>query len=150
MLHHLRRPGRGVAARRARTLEDAQGSRRQPGLLEAVARGALGKGGLIAVTLLAGCSTPASEAPTPRAIERSQLNQPIGTRNPQTPTADLCKAGELQWLVGKPKTDIPVPVDVINRRVTCTTCPVTEDYSPYRLNILFNPQSNVIEQVRCG
>jgi hypothetical protein len=52
--------------------------------------------------------------------------------------------------VGKPKTDIPVPVDVINRRVTCTTCPVTEDYSPYRLNILFNPQSNVIEQVRCG
>lgn len=99
---------------------------------------------------MAACTTPASDAPAPRAIEQAQLTQPVGTHNPQTPTADLCKAGELQWLVGKPKTDIPVPVEVVNRRVTCTTCPVTEDYSPYRLNILFNDQSGIVEQVRCG
>jgi len=63
---------------------------------------------------------------------------------------DLCKAGDLQWLVGRPRTEIPVPVDVVNRRVACTTCPVTEDYSPYRLNIFFNSESNLVEQVRCG
>ncbi|MDP2116420.1 MAG: hypothetical protein Q8J71_03385 [Brevundimonas sp.] len=98
---------------------------------------------------MSACSTPASDASAPRAIEEAQINLPIGTR-PTNPTADLCRAGELQWLVGKPKTDIPVPVDVVNRRVTCTSCPVTQDYSPYRLNILFNEQTSLVEQVRCG
>ena len=98
---------------------------------------------------LAACSTPASDASAPRAIEQAQINQPTGSR-PSNPTADMCRAGELQWLVGKPKTDIPVPVDVVNRRVTCTTCPVTEDYSPNRLNIFFDEQTEIVEQVRCG
>lgn len=104
---------------------------------------------MIVLLALAACSTPASDAPAPRAIEQAQLNQPTGSR-PTSPTADMCRAGELQWLVGKPKTDIPVPVDVVNRRVTCTACPVTEDYSPTRLNIFFNEQTEIVEQVRCG
>lgn len=103
----------------------------------------------MAVAALAACSTPASDAPAPRAVEKAQMSQPVGSR-PDNPTADLCRAGEMQWLVGKPKTDIPVPVDVVNRRVTCTTCPVTEDYSPHRLNIFFNEQTGIVEQVRCG
>ena len=98
---------------------------------------------------LAGCETPTSDAPAPRAIEEAQLSQPVGTR-PVSPTTDLCRAGEMQWLVGKPKTDIPVPVNVVNRRVTCTTCPVTEDFSPHRLNIFFNEETGIVEQVRCG
>jgi hypothetical protein len=109
----------------------------------------LGKGGLIALAALAACSTPASDASAPRAVEEAQLNQPIGAP-PVNPTADMCRAGELQWLVGKPKTEIPVPVDVVNRRVACTTCPVTEDYSAQRLNIFFNEQTQIVEQVRCG
>lgn len=99
---------------------------------------------------LAACSTPASDASAPRAVEEAQISRPVGDRNPVNPTADLCRAGELQWLVGKPKTEIPVPVDVVNRRVTCTRCPVTEDFSPYRLNIFFNDQTDIVEQVRCG
>ena len=99
---------------------------------------------------LAACSTPASDASAPRTVEQAQLNQPVGSRNPQSQTADVCKAGDLQWLVGKPKAEIPVPVDVVNRRVTCTTCPITEDYSPHRLNIFFNEQTEIVEQVRCG
>jgi len=109
----------------------------------------LGKGGLIALGALAACSTPASDAPAPRAVEEAQMSQPVGAPAVD-PTTDLCKAGDLQWLVGKPKTDIPVPVEVVNRRVTCTTCPVTEDYSPHRLNIFFNEQTEIVEQVRCG
>ncbi|WP_438850712.1 hypothetical protein [Brevundimonas nasdae] len=118
--------------------------------METVGRGALGKGGLIGLALLAGCSTPAADAPAPRAVERAQLNQPVGTRMPTSSTADTCRAGEMQYLVGKPRTEIPVPVEVVNRRVTCTTCPVTQDYSAYRLNIFFNQDTGIIEQVRCG
>ncbi|MET4683426.1 hypothetical protein ABIE19_001335 [Brevundimonas faecalis] len=82
-------------------------------------------------------------------VEQARQNQPVGTRMPQT-DADMCKAGELQWLVGKRRSEIPVPVDVVNRRVACTTCPVTEDYSPYRLNIFYNQQTGLIERVSCG
>jgi hypothetical protein len=130
-------------------VEDAQGRGRGPGLLETISGRALGKGGLIALLALAACATPVSDAPAPRAIEEAQLDQPTGSRL-SNPTVDMCRAGQLQWLVGKPKTDIPVPVDVVNRRVTCTTCPVTEDYSPSRLNIFFNEQTDIVEQVRCG
>ncbi len=82
-------------------------------------------------------------------MEQAEQSQPVGTRMPQT-NADLCRAEENQWLVGKPRSEIPVPVDVVNRRVACTTCPVTEDYSPYRLNIFYNQQTNLVESVRCG
>lgn len=99
---------------------------------------------------LAACASPASDAVAPRTVERAEQNQPIGTHTPQNPTVDMCRAGELQWLVGKPRTEIPVPVDVVNRRVACTTCPVTQDYSPQRLNIFFNEQTQIVEQVRCG
>jgi len=80
----------------------------------------------------------------------AEATQPVGTRMPQSADADLCKANDLQYLVGKPKAEIPVPVDVVNRRVVCTSCPVTEDFSPYRVNIFFNAQTDVVELVRCG
>lgn len=112
----------------------------------------MGKGGLIAVSLLAiaGCSSsPPARPSAPAIVEQARQNQPIGTRMPQG-EADMCKASELQWLVGKPRSEIPVPVDVVNRRVVCATCPVTEDYSPYRLNIFYNQQTGIVERVSCG
>tara|TARA_R110002051_G_scaffold114659_3_gene187610 strand:+ start:372 stop:707 length:336 start_codon:yes stop_codon:yes gene_type:complete len=111
----------------------------------------LGKGGLIILLAVAACtSTPVSNQPAPRAVEEAQRSRPVGSHMPDDATQDLCRAGELQWLVGKSRNDIPVPVDVINRRVVCTTCPVTMDYLPYRLNIFFNADTNLVEQVRCG
>lgn len=131
--------------------------------METVGRGALGKGGLIALAgalaVSACASQPPSRAPsyphypttTPvapvSATERPYLAEP-GVRN-ATGEA-MCKADEFQWLIGKPRSEIPVPVDVVNRRVACTTCPVAEDYSPYRLNIFYNQRTGLIEQVRCG
>jgi len=90
-----------------------------------------------------------AETPAPAAVAEAEATQPVGTRMPQT-SADLCKANDLQSLVGKNRSEIPVPVDVINRRVACTTCPVTEDFSPYRLNIFFNAETDLVELVRCG
>jgi hypothetical protein len=122
----------------------------------------MGKGGLIwisvAVLATASCaSEPArrtaarspAAAPATDVIDYAAATQPIGTRMPQI-DGDLCRAGELQHLVGQPRTEIPVPVDVINRRVACTTCPITEDYSPYRLNIFFDQDTGIVEEVRCG
>jgi hypothetical protein len=122
--------------------------------LEAGRGRALVARGLIAGLLLtaAACGStqpPVSEQPAPRAVEQAEQSRPIGDRQPSA-EADLCKAGEMQWLVGRSKTEIPVPVDVVNRRVTCTTCAVTEDYSAYRLNIFFNEQTGIVEQIRCG
>lgn len=128
----------------------------------------MGKGGLIAVAgalAVAACASPPPNptgstrtssypnypATTPVApvspTERPYLSEP-GVRNASGQA--MCKADEFQWLIGKPRTEIPVPVDVVNRRVACTTCPITEDYSPYRLNIFYNQRTGLIEQVRCG
>ena len=125
----------------------------------------MGKGGLglvmsVTAALIAACSSaPSPEAPVRPAapvalppsdvLDQARDNQPIGTRLPQI-DGDLCRAAEVRHLVGQPRTEIPVPVDVVNRRVTCTTCPITEDYSPYRLNIFFDQQTGIIEEVRCG
>lgn len=123
----------------------------------------MGKGGLIAVAgalAVAACASPPPPTTTahpnyppvtPAApvspTERPYLSEP-GVRNASGQA--MCKADEFQWLIGKPRTEIPVPVDVVNRRVACTTCPITEDYSPYRLNIFYNQRTGLIEQVRCG
>jgi len=68
--------------------------------------------------------------------------QPVGS--------DQCGAAALQWLIGEPRTSIPVPVDVSHRRVTCSSCPITEDYSETRLNILYNRDTERVERVYCG
>ncbi|WP_309629200.1 hypothetical protein [Brevundimonas sp.] len=112
----------------------------------------MGKGGLIAALFLAACSStppPANEASGPSTIEKAEANQPVGSHMPDG-EADLCKAADFQYLVGKHRNEIPVPVEVVNRRVVCTTCPVTMDFSPHRLNIFYNTQSEIVEQVRCG
>jgi len=101
--------------------------------------------------VLSACAaTPYQPVQTaPEVVAEARQNQPVGTQMPQT-NADICRAGELQWLVGRQRSEIPVPVDVVNRRVACTTCPVTEDYSPYRLNIFYDRSTGRIESVRCG
>ncbi|MEQ7155349.1 hypothetical protein [Brevundimonas aurifodinae] len=116
----------------------------------------MGKGGLIAAPLLASLflaacsSTPdVADAPAPAVVEQAERNPPVGSRMPEG-EQDLCKARDLQYLVGRHRNEIPVPVEVVNRRVVCTTCPVTMDFSPYRLNIFYNAETEIVEQVRCG
>lgn len=108
-----------------------------------------------AVLLLAIAGGCASPAPAPAGGAVSTVPPaPQQTPAPLTyearPYTDPCGADELQWLVGQPRTEIPVPVDVTRRRVTCTTCPLTEDFQPTRLNILFDRETGRVEQVRCG
>ena len=92
--------------------------------------------------------TPETQAPPPRSPlpqSPAQLGAQSGAQR-----RDQCGAADLQNLVGRPRTEIPVPLDPRRQRVACTTCPMTDDVDPTRLNFLFDAQSGRIRQVRCG
>lgn len=63
---------------------------------------------------------------------------------------DQCKAPQYQRYIGRNRSDLPPRPAYEIWRVTCTTCPVTMDYSPRRLNILFEQSTGVIREVKCG
>jgi hypothetical protein len=66
------------------------------------------------------------------------------------PVADTCGARPLQSLIGRPRTEIPIPVRPERQRVLCTTCPMTMDYSAERLNFFFDATTGLIKEIRCG
>ncbi|MFL5295991.1 MAG: peptidase inhibitor I78 [Phenylobacterium sp.] len=111
----------------------------------------------LALLALAGCSpsypvqkpgqAPAAVAPPP-AVEAAPRRSPIP--QPNVSVRDQCGAADLQGLIGKPRTEIPVPLNPNRQRVACTTCPVTEDFDPGRLNFLFDRDSGQIREIRCG
>ena len=101
-------------------------------------------GGLALV--LAACTTAPEDVeppPPPRAA-------PPPTPARPAPPPDQCGAYQLQHLVGRPRSEIPIPVDPGRQRVACTTCPVTLDHNPQRLNFFFDSQTGIIREVRCG
>ncbi len=68
----------------------------------------------------------------------------------QSTVKEQCDAHSLAYLVGKARTEIPVPVDPSKRRVSCSTCAVADDYRPDRTNIIFDTQTGLVISVTCG
>lgn len=66
------------------------------------------------------------------------------------PEPDKCGAADAQKYVGRPRTEIPVPVLPNLQRVACTTCPVTMDFNERRLNFFYDAATGVVKEVRCG
>ncbi len=60
-----------------------------------------------------------------------------------------CKADQSAGLMGTHVGAVSFPAGA-NVRIVCTTCPTTRDYRPDRLNVLFNEQTGIIEELRCG
>ncbi len=101
---------------------------------------------LALAVLLAGCSSDSEPlAPPPTT---SPLPPPPPVAPPPEP--DRCGAAALQRLVGRPRSEIPVPVDPGLQRVACTSCPVTMDFDPKRLNFFFDADTGIIREIRCG
>ncbi|MES2342871.1 MAG: peptidase inhibitor I78 [Pseudomonadota bacterium] len=93
--------------------------------------------------LMAACASDAPQpAPPPPA--------PYRPAPPPPPPADQCGAAEAQKYVGRSRTEIPIPVLPALQRVACTTCPVTMDYSPRRLNFFYDAQTGIVKEVKCG
>ena len=104
--------------------------------------------------LASACASPPQDEPPPayaRAGTEAAPSPPPPAAPPvKLPLKDACGASDLQNLVGRPRTEIPVPVNPDRQRVACTTCPVTQDYRPERLNFFFDAQSGRIREIKCG
>ena len=117
---------------------------------------------LAVATALTGC---ADRLPVDSAGHRTALPPPAPTYSvpttavppPPAPApaeppkpADSCGAAELGYLVGKPRTEIPVPVDLTRRRVVCEGCPMTMDVRPERQTIYFDQGTGKVTRLTCG
>ena len=103
---------------------------------------------LAALLALAACSTAPEPTPAPAPPPAPAAPPPV--RPAPQPAADACGAREMQSLVGRPRSEIPVPVRPEKQRVACTTCAVTQDFREDRLNFFFDAQTGLIKEVRCG
>jgi hypothetical protein len=90
---------------------------------------------LAAAAVLAACAPVSGGGPAP---------------SPPGDGPTLCKAEQYQRYVGRNRSELPARAEGEVWRVTCTTCPVTLDYNPHRLNILFEESTGVIRDVKCG
>ena len=109
---------------------------------------------IAAAFALAACASP-QEAPRQGPVYNSPpIVEPAYAPPPMPVEAagpkDACGAYEMQHLVGRHRSEIPVPVEPSRRRVACTSCPVTMDYRADRLNIFFDADSGIIKEVKCG
>lgn len=102
---------------------------------------------VLGLMALFACATPEpAPAPAPPPPPKVEAPAPMPAEEPK----DTCGAKPLQSLVGRPRSEIPVPVDPSKRRVTCSTCAVTMDYREDRLNIVFDVDTGIIKEVKCG
>ena len=104
-----------------------------------------------AMLTLAGCASELEPAPPPpQAPTPAPAQPPPPPASRSRPNDDMCGAYEAQGLVGRPRSEIPVPVLPALQRVACTTCAVTMDFNPKRLNFFYDAESGLIKEVKCG
>lgn len=100
----------------------------------------LAAAGLLALSACAEPPPPPAPPPPPRPAPAP----------PPPSEPDQCGAAEAQKYVGRSRTEIPVPVQPSLQRVACTTCPVTMDFNPRRLNFFYDAATGVVKEVKCG
>lgn len=98
---------------------------------------------LVAALALSACATEPAEPPPPPPPKNSAPPPPPREQ-------DQCGAAEAQRFIGQHRSEIPVPVNPGLQRVACTTCPVTMDFHPRRLNFFYDAETGIVEEVRCG
>lgn len=105
--------------------------------------------GLVAAAVAA--CTPTPRYPAELAAPPPPAAPPVVPADPApAPVADTCGARPFRTLLGRPRSEIPVAVRPERQRVACSTCPVTMDYDPERLNFLFDAKTGLITDVKCG
>jgi hypothetical protein len=87
-----------------------------------------------------------------RADPEGASSSPPPGVTPAPPPSDVrqCDAASLKYLIGRPRSEIPAPIEPGNRRVYCSSCVITQDYVPGRTDIVFDTQTGIIIQVKCG
>lgn len=95
---------------------------------------------------LVGCASE-TDAPPPAPAPPTITPAPAPT---PTRSDDRCGLAQAKKLVGKNRSEIPVPVNPSLQRVACSTCPVTMDFNPNRLNFIYDAETGVVKEVKCG
>lgn len=63
---------------------------------------------------------------------------------------DLCNASKYRYLLGQHRSIVPQPPAGATWQVTCSSCPVTADFSERRLNIVYYDKTGIVKSVGCG
>ncbi|MGE3302662.1 MAG: I78 family peptidase inhibitor [Hyphomonadaceae bacterium] len=105
--------------------------------------------GCLAISCLALLAACAAQTANTAVDPTAPTKQEIAEAN-APPAEDQCGAVKMQSLVGAQKSAIPAAPAGAAWRVACTTCAVTMDYRPERLNIFFDEKTGEIKQVKCG
>lgn len=117
---------------------------------------------LLAASALAGCKSylpvDADGARTALPPGQAAARLPAAYAPPPSQAApsysaakpDRCGASDLAYLVGKPRTEIPVPTDPGRRQVVCTTCPRAPDVRTNRQTIVYDQGTGKVTGVTCG
>ena len=112
------------------------------------------RGWIVAALALAaaGCTEPAQPppAPPPPPPQAPPPPPPVVAPPQALGSRDSCGADPLQYLVGRPRTEIPVPVNPNRRRVVCSSCAITQDFNPARQTIVYDTETGLVRSVRCG
>lgn len=95
--------------------------------------------------LLAACA-PSDNAASPPTSGNNGGATPV----PPSDGPAQCRADQYQRYVGRNRSELPPKPANETWRVTCTTCPVTMDYSASRLNIFYEERTGIIREVKCG
>ena len=107
----------------------------------------------LCLVALCGCAEPGAPAHVAKLAPDQVVPGSLLPPAPVTPRPalrDTCGALALAGLIGKPRTQIPVPVDLSRRRVACTACPVAPDVRLDRVTILFDTHTGLVTKVTCG
>ncbi len=111
----------------------------------------------VAVLSVSACAASAPKINTPAKlpipaglVPGKIVSEPQNMLPLPEPKMDSCGAGELASLIGKPRSQIPAPVYPDRRRVACTTCPMTPDVRADRLTILFDADTGIVKELKCG
>lgn len=78
------------------------------------------------------------------------VTPPTGGPDPVPPENDQCRASAYQSLVGHPRSHIPQQPAGATWRVSCSSCAVTMDYNPRRMNIVYDDRTEIVQSVSCG
>ena len=92
-----------------------------------------------ALALLAACASPPPTVADP-------------PRGPALPPAsvDTCRAATYADLLGEDYRSVPAAPEGRVFRVVCTTCPMTMEFNPNRVNFMYEQATGRVVQLTCG